>query len=72
MRRSETLGPVDYRELTKVLQDVETNPDNTLFLMNEAQEGDPWIQIPLGDSKIFNGYLIMTSDGWFIHRDQEK
>mgnify|MGYP001598895741 CR=1 FL=1 len=61
----------EYTELVKVLDAVEKDPEALLFMINEAVEEEPYIKIPLGDSRLFDGYLIIHPDGWFLHKDGE-
>ena len=63
------MAPNDYTYLKGLLRECETNPDLTLFLMDEAAQGEPWIQIPLGEDPTKDGFLILHDDGWFIQRD---
>jgi hypothetical protein len=66
------MGEHEFHKLKEHLQEMETNPDLTLFLMDYAKEDMPYIKVPLGDNPFFDGFLILYHDGWFIDYEKEK
>ena len=59
-----------YQYLSKVVHEVESNPDLTLFLMDVAEPGCPFIKIPLGEDVKKDGFLVIHDDGWFIDKEE--
>lgn len=66
------MGPNEYRELHKKLLECEVNPDLTLFMLDDAEPGSPFVKIPMGDSPHFDGWLVIHETGWFIDKAKEK
>jgi len=62
------MGPYEFDALRLILQECETNPDKTLFLMDNSEPGCPYIEVPLGDDYKKDGKLIIHADGWFIDK----
>ena len=58
----------EFYALRKVMEEMETNPDKTLFLMDIADPGSPYIEVPLGDDIQKDGFLVIHSQGWFIDK----
>lgn len=66
------MSQVDYQELTKLMHEIDIDPEKTLFLFNEAQDQDPYIKIPLGSDKQKDGWLVICEDGWFLFKEGDK
>ena len=60
----------DFEAIKVILEDCETNPDNTLFLYNVADSTSPFVKIPLGEDPKKDGFLVLHEDGWFIDYDE--
>jgi len=54
----------DLCTLRAICQEVETNPDKTLFLIDNSEPGCPYVEIPLDK----DGKLIIFAGGWFIDK----
>jgi hypothetical protein len=61
-----------YDSLKDIIHEVENDHTKLLIMMDEADEGEPYIKIPLGDSKVFDGYMVIHPQGWFLVREEEK
>lgn len=64
------MGPLEYNSLVSRIHESEENPDLTLFLMDIADAGSPFVEIPLGEDIRKDGRLIIHADGWFIDKDK--